>query len=409
VHGRNHTLTPRKVSERSLILLLAATTATGPVALNIYLPVLPLVQADFGATVAATNITVTAALVAFAIGLLCWGPLSDHFGRRPMILTGIAIGIVGNILALAAPTIHQLALGRVIQALGSAAGVTVARATVADSFKPARLAHMIAYLTMVMVIANSLAPEAGGLLSEVFGWRAVFAGLLTGNLVLWTMIWRFFPESAVQSRERRPHDLVTDLFTLIRNPAFSSLAVISGSMYAVFFVFVAMMPYVFKTTLGHSAADYGRWYLLIAVGYFTGNWCVTRYTSRMGGFWFLRTGVLVSAAAGIIGWGLVARGFWTPFCLFAPWFFILLGQGLALPNLTASAVSVAPGSAGAAAGLLGFIQQIVGAASLQAMSVTTNVTPVPIITFCAIVNALTLIGLMIFRRVIDQARPAHAG
>lgn len=386
-------MTRPALSERALIGLLGAITAAGPVALNIYLPVLPLVQNEFGVSVAAASTTVTAPLIAFAIGLLTWGPLSDQHGRRPVILAGLGVNIAGSTLALLSPSVGWLTLGRVIQAVGSSAGVTVARATIADLFDRERMVRMIAYLTMVMLLANSLAPVAGGALAAAAGWRSVFVLLGAAAVPIWFATWALLPETRSAGHGRSPRQILEASVALLRLPAFVALALLSGALYAVFFVFVSLMPYVFKGALGHSTTEYGLWYLCIAVGYFAGNWYVMRYAVRTGIHRLFAAGIAISAISAVAGWALAAAGLWQPAWLFGPWVFIAFGQGLSLPGLTASAVALAPGSAGAAAGLVGFVQQIVGALCVQAMSVSSTATPVPVTAFCALTGLAAWLGL----------------
>ena len=372
------------LSERGLIALLAAATAVGPLALNIYLPVLPAVRAEFGVSVAAASVSVSAPLLAFAVGLLAWGPLSDRHGRRPVLLLGLAINVAGSLVALLAPALLWLTIGRLVQALGSAAGVTVARAVTGDLFSREKMARMIAYLTMVMLMANSLAPAAGGALDGIAGWRSVFVLLSLASGLVWLAAWRLLPETRAEEHRHDSRQLLEATRLLVVSPSFLALAFISGAIYAEFFVFVSLMPYIFGQALGHSPAEYGLWYLVIAAGYFAGNWSVTHYAAKVGVHRLLAVGVAASALAGLAGWGLARLGFWQPAWIFAPWFLISFGQGLALPSLTASAVALAPRSAGVAAGLLGFAQQVVGALAVQAMALTSVATPLPVATFTAL-------------------------
>ncbi len=396
---------PRALSERALIVLLAAITASGPVSLSIYMPVVPLARAAFGVSVAAASTTVSAPLIAFAIGLFVYGPLSDHFGRRPVILAGLGIYLSGVALALGASSIGMLTTGRIIAALGTSAGVTIARAMMGDLYARERMAHKLATLTMVMVTANALAPAAGGALAEAFGWQAVFVVLLSSGVLIALASWHWLPETRHAGGRSGEKGILAATAGLVRDRAFRAIALQSAIIYTVFFVFVALAPYVLRN-LGHSAAEYGLWYLSLSVGYFLGNWCVSRYTYRFGVARMISWGIAVQAAAGVAGGLLALAGLWQPLWIFLPWSVIGFAQGLALPNLTASAVARAPGHAGAASGLLGFSQQIVGAIAVQLMAVTSTATPIPITLFVAIGTAIAWLAHRVASRAEAPTAPS---
>jgi DHA1 family bicyclomycin/chloramphenicol resistance-like MFS transporter len=382
-------LTRPALSERGLIALLAACTAVGPLALSIYMPILPLVQQSFGVSIAAVNLTVSAPLMAFAVGLLVWGPLSDHHGRRPVMLAGLGVNLCGSLSALVAPSIAWLTFARVVQALGSSAGVTIARATIGDTFAHERMARMIAYLTMVMMVANSLAPVIGGTIAGALGWRAVFVVLAGFAALVACAAWRWLPESRTARAGGTVRHAVAATFRLFGNAGFVGIAVLSGIVYAEFYAWVSLMPYVFKDSLGHTPAEYGLWYLSISGGYFAGNFYLSRAALQHGTERLLALGLAISGIAAVVGYALALAGQWQALAIFAPWSVIAFGQGLTLPVLTANAVARAPGATGSASGLLGFIQQVLSALSVQAVAGASVATPLPATGWCA---ALALVG-----------------
>jgi len=390
-------------SDRLLIPLLAAITAAGPVAMNIYLPALPAVRAHFGITVAQANTTVSLTLIAFAVGILVYGPLSDRYGRRPMILAGLTIFAAGSLLCLLAPSFDVLLAGRIVQALGTSAGVVVSRAMLGDLYGREKMARMLAHLTMVMVVGPTIAPLVGGFVTETFGWQSIFALLLGANALIVGFAWRSLPETRrVDATDNGAGALARESLAMLRQPAFLGFAGLAAMIYAIFLAFIAIAPYV-MTALGHSATEYGTWYLLVAVGYFLGNWTVTRHASRIGLERLVSLGTTIQLACAIVGTVLVLAGAWHPAAIFVPMGVLAFGQGLALPNITASAVALAPRTPGAAASTLGFTQQLVGALAVQGMAAFPAGSPVPIYVFTLVVALAAWLSLFAASR--NEAAP----
>lgn len=384
-------------SDRLLILLLAAVTAAGPVTMNLYVPALPAIQAHFGASLSEINATLSLALAAFAVGVLAFGPLSDRIGRRPVLMAGQLVFALGNLLCLLSPSLEVLLAGRVVQALGSSAGVVVARAVLADVYGRERMARMLAYLTMIMVIGPTTAPLVGGVLTEAFGWHSLFAALLGVSLLTLAFAWRLLPETRNPADRDAGTSLLASAGQLLRQRKFVDFAAQASCIYALFLGFISVAPYV-MAQMGHPASTYGAWYLAVAGGYFLGNWLTTRYAVKLGLERLIRIGVsiqLVSAAAGA---GLVLAGWWTPAALFLPMGVLGFGQGLILPNITASAVALAPRTPGVASSLLGFGQQLVGAVSVQSLAMLPIDTPIPLYLFTLAVAAIAWVWLMLERR-----------
>jgi MFS transporter, DHA1 family, multidrug resistance protein len=386
--------------DRALIVLLASVAALGPIATNLYLPALPAVREHFGASVAEVQATFSVSLVMFAFGILAWGPFSDRYGRRAAVLGGLGIMVAGAVVSLLAQTLDALIAGRALQAFGTATGLVTARAIVADLYPAERMAKTLASLTMVAVMGNALAPVIGGLIAVAFGWRAIFAVLVLAAVVVGGVVWRRLPETRPAGvHPPRGRDMLGTAWTLVRMPLFTGCVLQSAVVYATFLVFISLAPYVMVSALGRPVTEFGFYYLFIAAGYFLGNWSVGRLMVRHDLHWLVVNGVLLSAAGAVAALVFVAFGLTHPLWIFVPISVLSYGQGLALPNVTATAVSLAPQHAGVASSTIGFLQQIIGAACVQWMGRFPTDTALPMLVFCAVVCVLGVGMLYVFPRV----------
>jgi DHA1 family bicyclomycin/chloramphenicol resistance-like MFS transporter len=389
-----------RARDRGLVVLLAAVAALGPVATNLYLPALPAVREHFGASVAEVQATFSVSLVMFAFGILAWGPISDRYGRRAAVIGGLAIMVAGAIVSLTSQSLGWLIAGRALQAFGTATGIVTARAIVVDLYPVDRMAKVLASLTMVAVLGNSLAPVLGGLITAGFGWRAVFAVLVLAATAVGIVVWKRLPETRPPgAHPPRAGDMAATAWSLVRMPMFAGCVLQSAVVYATFLVFISLAPYVMVSALGRSPTEFGFYYLFIAAGYFLGNWSVGRFMGRHDLHWMVVAGVLLSAAGAVAALVFVALGLTHPLWIFVPIAVLSYGQGLALPNVTATAVSLAPQHAGVGSSTIGFLQQIIGAACVQWMGNFPTDTALPVLLFCAVVCLLGVGMLYVFPRV----------
>jgi DHA1 family bicyclomycin/chloramphenicol resistance-like MFS transporter len=298
--------------------------------------------------------------------------------------------------------------GRGIQAFGTATGIVVARAIVSDLYPIERMARVLAQLTMVAVLGNALAPVLGGFFAAGLGWRSIFGATVLAATAAGIAIWRSLPETrAPTDRPPRGHEMAATAWSLMRMPMFAGCVLQSAVIYATFLVFISLAPYVMVSALGRPTTEFGFYYLLIAVGYFLGNWSVSRLMGHHDLHWMVVVGSSLSAIGAVAALGFVALGLMHPLWIFVPMGVYACGQGLTLPNVTATAVSLAPQHAGVASSTIGFLQQIIGAVCVQWMGHFSTDTPFPILAFCAIVCSMGLVLLYVFPRV-EAGKRGHA-
>ena len=337
-------------------------TATGPLALNIFVPSMPGLVEVFDTDYATVQLTLTLYLVAVGVAQLAYGPLSDRFGRRPTLIGGLVVYVVANLMCMAAWSVESLIAGRILQAIGGCAGMVLGRAIVRDVFERDRAASVIALITMAMAVAPALGPAIGGLMDARFGWQASFliptvlgVVVLTGAVLSLNETNRYpIPSIDVPAMLRHYGDL-------LRNRSFTGYAGNTAMSVGAFFSFLAGAPYVMVEVLDRGPEEYGFYFILISIGYISGNFVASRLSARLGVDRMIPLGVAVSFVGAMIGFALVLASVVTPAAVFLPMGLVAIGNGISQPNAIAGAVSVNPRIAGAASGLMGFAQMLGGA------------------------------------------------
>jgi DHA1 family bicyclomycin/chloramphenicol resistance-like MFS transporter len=390
----------------SFIALLIAASAVSPLGINMYLPSMPGMVRAFEVDFATIQLTLSLYLAAMAVGQLVIGSLSDRFGRRPMLLIGLLVFVLGSFVCLTAQNVGLLIFGRVVQAIGGCAGITLSRAIVRDLYGRNQVASMIGYVTMGMAVAPMIAPTIGGVLETLYGWRASFVFLMGfGSLVLVVAVWQLHETNHNRDAAVSIRHLAHGYLSLVGSRLFWGYTLAASFVSAVFFAFVAGAPYVMIELMERSPAEYGFYFAIVPSGYILGNFASGRFAGGVGPNRMILSGTLVTLAS-VAGMAVTfVMGFLHPVALFGPMFFIGLGNGLVLPSGIAGAVSVKPEVAGAAAGLSGSLQIGFGALVAPVVGATLSVTIWPLITIMAI---CALFALASFGLVADWHRASRA-
>ena len=340
-----------------LVLVLGALVALGPLTIDTYLPALPTLADELGASEPQVQFTLTGIMLGLGLGQLVLGPVSDAVGRRRVMLSGIAAHAVMSVLAAFAPSIEVLTAVRIGQGVSGAAVAVTAMAVVRDLFTGRRAAGLLSHLTLVIGVAPILAPSLGGLLLQLTGWRGIFAALALVAVVLFVVALRGMDETLPVHR-RRPARIGATLRTyagLLRDRAFVGLVLLAGLMFSALFAYVAGSSFVLQEYYGLDEQQFGILFGVNAVGliiatqvnpFLLRRWEPQHILTAGVGLGMLATSGLLVAALTEAPLALVLLPLW----------FVMFAVGLSFPNTPALALSRHGEAAGSAAALLGAIQ-----------------------------------------------------
>ncbi len=349
------------------ILTLVMITGLGAWTMNVFLPSLPAIAKHFNADYSVVQLTISGYLGCIALLQLIYGPLSDRFGRRPVLVGAFAIFLVATLGCALAPNIETFLAFRMLQA-SVAAGMVLSRAIVRDMVPKDQAASMIGYVTMGMAVVPMIGPAFGGILDQNFGWQSTFyATLLFGALAL-ALIWHDLGETN-QSQSTSFTSQFRAYPELLRSRRFWGYSLTAGFASGAFFAFLGGAPYVATQILGISPTQLGLYMGVIALGYLLGNFLSGRFSTRLGVNRMMLMGGMVTSFAMLLALTLFGLGLVHPLSFFGSFFFMGIGNGLTLPNANAGIVSVRPQLAGSASGLGGSLMIGAGAA-LSAISGT---------------------------------------
>jgi DHA1 family bicyclomycin/chloramphenicol resistance-like MFS transporter len=395
----------RTANSLPVTVLLTALVALGPLSTDLYLPSLPNLARYFAVGVDDIQLTLSVFLVGLATAQLVYGPLSDRFGRRPVLLIGLAIYVIASFVCMLAPSVPVLVLARFVQAVGACVGPVLGRAIVRDVYGREGAARALAYMSAAMALAPAIGPILGGFLEEWFGWRINFLALViygSGGLII---AWRILPETneSPDLQAAQPIRILLGYRGLLNHRAYVGYVLCCAFAYSGIFAFISGSSYVLQEVVGLGPIGFGLCFAGVVIGYIIGTIVAGRMSRRLG----IDCLIAVGAGIGVVGGALLLAlalagstrsGLAGALLIVGPMLVFMVGVGLVLPNSIAGAIGPFPRAAGAASALLGFTQMTAAAVIGIAVAALYDGSSVPMTATIAAVAAGVLLAFTLLVR-----------
>ncbi len=367
---------------------------------DLYVPALPALAQALGADADAAQFTLTTYFVGLAAGQLLWGPLSDRFGRKPVLLTGLLVTLASSMLGYFLESIAAVSAVRLAQGLGMSSGALIGRTIVRDLHAHEQAARMLASMTIVFSVVPIAAPVAGALLANAAGWPAIFAAIAAVVLAL-LLSTAMLPETApAERRSVHPGAIARTFVTILGDRRFLSPFALVFCAHMGILAWVSNSALTLVRGLGVDTLAYGLMFALVMLGQITGAWASRRLVMRLGIPRLLRLGALLMLLSGVAAAGLAwsGAGHWLAVTL--PFTVLLFGTALIVPNATAAALTPFPASAGTASSAIGALGFTVGALISTVLGAAFDGSARPM----ASVAALAGVGAFLFERLLLRGK-----
>lgn len=344
----------------TLLWLVTGCLMLQPLSTDLYLASLPNLASDFATTPAAVQRTLSLFVIGFGSAQLISGPLSDRYGRRPVLIGGLTLYLLASLACALAPSLDMLVAARFAQAIGCCTGVVVARAIIRDAYSPAEGARVLARASSLLALAPILGPILGGYLQVAFGWRAAFVALALAGLAVWIAALRRMKESNSQpnAAATRLGSLGRSYLDVARTLEFWSYALPGALSYASIFAFISGTPFVLIKVLGVPISHYGYYFAIGVFGYLGGTLLCRRLLSRIGLQGALLLGTVIGLVGGLGFLALVLADVRHVALVVGAQFVVMTAHGINFPCTQSGSLAPFPEKAGAAAGLFGFISML---------------------------------------------------
>ncbi|MBN49504.1 MAG: Bcr/CflA family drug resistance efflux transporter [Spongiibacteraceae bacterium] len=379
---------------RSALLLMSAFVALGPLSTDMYLPALPSMVAYFDTSLAAVQFTLSAYLIGFAVFHLLCGPLADRYGRKPILLGGIALFTLACVACALAKTVEQLALFRFIQGVGACTGPTLARAMARDIYGPTRAAKALGYMAAIMALAPVIAPVLGGWMLTWTDWPVIFWSLAAYGLLGFIAVGLLLPESLPFKNSLRLKTILGNYRRLLTHRHFLTSVFGISALYSGAFAFISGSSFVLIDFMGVSPEVFGLWFMVIVLGYMGGSVFTARIGYNLSPMPVMVGGAVLGVLAGAAMAIFSLLEIHHPLAVIVPMMFYTAAVGITMPQAMSVALAPFPDMSATASALLGFLQM--GAASVAGVIVGLHLdgSALPMALTIAVAAALSLLGFV---------------
>lgn len=376
-----------------LLVLLASIVALGPLSTDFYLPALPAIKHYFHTTVGQIQLTLSGFMASFAIFNLLCGPLSDRFGRKPVLICGMLLFAAASWGCAQATSINELLLFRCLQGIGACCGPVLGRAIIRDIYAPEESAQVLAYLAMMMSLAPAIAPLLGGMILLFSSWQMIFIVLLIYGLFCTASIGFLVPESAVHRQAFRATVIASNYLQLLESKKYLCYCLIIAAIFSGTFAFISVGSFILIELMGVKPSVFGLYFLFIVAGYLIGNGLVVKLSHRIAAKNQLALAIVLTVTAGVLMTLLLVFGYVMPLAIMLPMTLHSIGLGLSLPLCTTAALKPFAQMAGTASALLGFLQMAIPAMIVLPLGHILGDHPLPLALTILI---MSLLGALVF-------------
>ncbi len=391
------------MSERRVGLIGALLVAVGPISMALFTPAMPEIVRAFGSTEAMVKMTLSLYFAGFALAQLVCGPLSDGYGRKPIVMVFMAIYLAASVVALFSPSVEVLIAARFLQGVGAAVGVAISRAIVRDLFTNERSARIMNLIGLILGIGPAFAPTLGGVTMELFGWHAIFLLMIVLGVIIAVVIQVSLVETVQRDLSRiRPRALISSYRQLLGSTYFMSSSLVLGGSIGAFYTLAVLLPFILMNKIGLSPTAFGFGMLMQSGAFFCGSLVVRRAMGIYGAYRIMPAGLCFIAVGGL-ALAVLLRVYEPTFLLvMGPVALFAFGAAFLMPAMSTASLAPFPHIAGAAAALGGFIQMGGGLVGGLLASLFTD----PVVAIATVVPGLGCLAIgswLVWRRLPEPA------